>query len=140
MLTKKDLTLYELILLNAVLQSAEKSARVAYFLLLGGYFGLHRFYLKRIRSGMAQLFLFIDAILLYFASVVSRTSNYTLASLILCILSGCALMAWVFVDLFLLPGMIRSYNDAVKNEILAAIAHHRRMEQLAGRSIPDLDE
>ncbi|SFS44957.1 NINE protein [Paenibacillus sp. BC26] len=142
MLTKHDLTLSELLILNSELRGAEKSPAVAYLMLLGGHLGLHRFYLKRIGSGIAQLLLFIAAVLFYFvsaiSSAVSSTSAFTILAIILCILSGVALFVWVIVDLFLLPGMIRSYNEGVKQEILAAIEHHRRMEQLAGRPIPDL--
>ncbi|RAP76970.1 NINE protein [Paenibacillus montanisoli] len=144
MLTKKDLTLNELLILNSELRSAEKSAAVAYLMLLGGHLGLHRFYLKRIRSGVAQLLLFIAAVLFYFVfvftSAIAEEFAYSFLALIPCILSGVALFIWVIVDLFLLPGMLRSYNESVKQEILAAIEHHRRMELLAGRPIPgDLD-
>jgi hypothetical protein len=41
------------------------------------------------------------------------------------------------VDLFLLPRMIREFNEVIEREILDQIEHFRRMEQLAGRGRPD---
>ncbi|SDW48722.1 NINE protein [Paenibacillus sp. CF384] len=142
MLTKHDLTFNELLLLNSELRDTEKSTSTAYVMLIGGHFGLHRFYLRRIVSGSAQLLLFVAAILFYIGSRVTAatasTSNYTKLSLVLCVLSELVLLVWNIADLFLLPGMIRSYNEVLKQEILAAIEHYRRMEQLAGRCIEDL--
>lgn len=144
MITKQDLTLNELLILNSELRNSAKSAGVAYLMLLGGHLGLHRFYLKRPRSGAAQLILFLAASLFYFVTIlVSALSEDTSTSfyitLCLCVGSAIALTVWVIVDLFLLPGMIRAYNQGVEQEIITAITHHRRMEQLAGRSIPGLE-
>ncbi|MBM7569127.1 TM2 domain-containing protein [Paenibacillus sacheonensis] len=136
MLNKQDLSLNELMLLNSELRRAEKSAGVAYLMLLGGHFGLHRFYLKRKGSGAAQLTLFAAALFFYLISIVASASDSTslmIVSLTLCILPGLALFVWIIVDLFLLPSMLRAYNAAVEQDIIAAIVHHRRMEQLAGR-------
>ncbi|QHW33149.1 TM2 domain-containing protein [Paenibacillus rhizovicinus] len=136
MLNKQDLSLEELMLLNSELRGAEKSSGVAYLMLLGGHFGLHRFYLKRKGTGAAQLALFIAAIFFYFmiaiASAVDSTP-FTIVSVTMCVLPAVALFVWIIVDLFLLPGMIRAYNQGVQQAIIAEILHYRKMEQLAGR-------
>ena len=47
MLTKQELSLNELMVFSSELRRAEKSAAIAYLMLLGGHLGLHRFYLKK---------------------------------------------------------------------------------------------
>lgn len=133
---KQDLSLDELMLLSSELRGAEKSSGVAYLMLLGGHFGLHRFYLKRKGTGAAQLALFISAFFFYFMILIAtglESSPLTIVSVVLCILPAVALLVWILVDLFLLPGMIRAYNQGVQQAIIAEIVHHRKMEQLAGR-------
>ena len=70
-----------------------KSTGVAYllWLFLGGI-GAHRFYLGRTGSGFAYVCLFVLTIL---------TGG----------IMGIALGAWVLLDLFLIPGMVRTCNS-----------------------------
>jgi hypothetical protein len=145
MLTKHDLSVNELMVFNSEYKNAEKSAAVAYLMLLGGHLGLHRFYLNRKRSGTVQLLLFITAVFFYFmmglASEVpgADTSSVLILTIVLFGLPALALFIWVIVDLFLMPGMIKSYNAVIERDILAQIEHYRKMEQLAGRSRPEYE-
>ncbi|MBW7476526.1 NINE protein [Paenibacillus oenotherae] len=143
MLNRYDLTLNELMIFNSEMKSAEKSAGIAYLMLLGGHLGLHRFYLKRKGSAFGQLAVFAVAILTYifFAVAAELESDAFLAvSMVLFFLSALALFIWVIVDLFLLPGMIQEYNKVVERNILDQIEHHRRMEQLSGRGAVNLNK
>ena len=82
----------------------KKSVAVAYLLLLVvGFFGAHRFYLGRKGSAIAMLVLAIASLVL---------------SLVIVGLFGIvALYVWIFVDLFLVPGIAREYN----NRLIAAL-------------------
>ncbi|MBB3114718.1 TM2 domain-containing membrane protein YozV [Paenibacillus phyllosphaerae] len=138
--TKQELSLQELMILKSELKSAEKSTALSYLMLLGGHLGIHRFYLKRPGTGAAQLALFLVATIFYFVmAIASETSNETLVilSVILFVLPAIALFIWIVVDLFLLPGMIRSYNERIEQDILQEIDRHRHMEQLMGRDRQD---
>jgi TM2 domain-containing membrane protein YozV len=134
MLTKHELSLNELMVFSSELRRAEKSAAIAYLMLLGGHLGLHRFYLKRKGTAFVQLFLFISALFFYFMLIFSET----FMTLILFALPAIALFIWIVVDLFLLPGMIKEFNGIVERDILNHMEHYRKMEQLAGRSVPRL--
>lgn len=71
-----------------------KSVTVAYALLIFlGQVGLHRFYLGRVGSGIAQLLLGLSALIAGFAPLV-------------------ILWVWLLVDLFLTAGMVRESNKA----------------------------
>ncbi len=66
MTSRFDLTEKELLILESELRFTEKSLGLAYFMLLGGHLGLHRFYLGRRITGCIQLILFIISSFLYF--------------------------------------------------------------------------
>src|SRR4051812_7507963 len=71
----------------------KKSVGVAYVLwFLFGGFGAHRFYLSRIGTGVLMLVLFIGAFLT--AGIL-----------------GIPLAIWLIIDAFLIPDMVRSYNN-----------------------------
>ncbi|SME94133.1 TM2 domain-containing protein [Paenibacillus barengoltzii] len=130
MWTKSDLTTSELLLLNSEMNKREKSLGLAYLMLLAGHLGVHRFYLKRIASGVIQLCLFILAIGLYFVfaiataieSVDSPDTSYSLFLLIPVILFGLALTVWVIVDACLLPGIVRDSNAKLEQSLIEQIA------------------
>ncbi|MWC43674.1 NINE protein [Sphingomonas carotinifaciens] len=84
--------------------ASRKSAGVAYILLifLGG-FGAHRFYLGRIGSGAGML-------------ALNVLGWITLIAGVGLVLLGIA-WVWLFVDLFLVPGMARSYNMRLANDL-----------------------
>ena len=62
----------------------------------------------------------------------------TFITLFLFALPAIALFIWIVVDLFLLPGMLREFNGMIERDILSHMEHYRKMEQLAGRSVPSL--
>ena len=76
----------------------KRSALLAYVLwFFLGYFGLHRFYLGRITSGVAQLAL----------TLVSGALVVVLVGYLGLGLAG----LWWLIDALLIPGMTRGYNE-----------------------------
>ena len=87
---------------QTIIVKSEKSMGIAYALLIFlGQLGLHRFYLNRVGSGVAQLLL----------GIVGWATTW--------LLFGYALLGilwiWLFVDLFLTAGMVRAENEPVQN-------------------------
>jgi TM2 domain-containing membrane protein YozV len=79
-------------------EANKKSTGVAYLLwFLFGMLGVHRFYLGYNGSGAAILILTLFSILLSFVGI----------GLVLIFIP----IIWVFIDLFLIPGMAREYNN-----------------------------
>jgi TM2 domain-containing membrane protein YozV len=75
-----------------VLEANRKSAGVAYVLwFFVGAFGAHRFYLDQTGSGIAQLLLLLLGWLPF-------------------LLGWVVLGIWLFIDLFLIPGIVRRKN------------------------------
>lgn len=99
-----DLNRAEIARSQLMYDASRKSVGVAYLLLifLGG-FGAHRFYLGRVGSGVAML-------LLNFIGWVTLLAGVGL------ILLGFAWL-WMFVDLFLVPGIARQYNMRLANDL-----------------------
>ena len=85
--------------------AAKRSALLAYVLwFFLGWFGLHRFYLGRIASGVAMLVL----------HGFSWLTHFILIGFV-----GFALLGlWWLIDALLIPGMTRAYNERV----IAALA------------------
>ena len=84
--------------------AAKKSMGVAYLLwfFLGG-FGGHRFYLGQTGSAVAMLVICIASIVL---------------SLVFIGLLGFVVLGiWALVDAFLIPGMVRSFNNSLIDQI-----------------------
>ncbi|WP_265506906.1 TM2 domain-containing protein, partial [Paracoccus rhizosphaerae] len=78
-----------------------KSAVIAYLLLVFlGAFGAHRFYLGKTGTGVAMLLLWIVGLL----TLVLGVGLIALA----------AVGIWAFVDLFLIPGMIREDQERLR--------------------------
>ena len=76
----------------------KKSAVVAYLLwFFLGMFGVHRFYLGKPGSGAAILIITLLSFILMFAAVGFVTIFIP--------------AIWIFVDLFLIPGITRKYNN-----------------------------
>lgn len=127
-ITKNDLTVNELMVLNSSLRSAEKSLALGYLMLIGGHLGIHRFYLKRPGTATVQLVLFLIAVVSYFMTYlmlgVALNTPFIISLVFLC-LSAAALFIWILVDLFLLPRMIREWNTRVEQEILEEIIRYR---------------
>ena len=84
---------------------------IAYLLLLvGGFLGAHRFYLKRPGSGIAQAIANIGGTWLAFRDM-GNTAGWVLA-----VIGG----LWVLVDMFLIPGMVSAYNTVLAGRLSTA--------------------
>ncbi|GIO35285.1 hypothetical protein J41TS12_01460 [Paenibacillus antibioticophila] len=131
--SKHDLTTTEMLILNSEMNKREKSLALAYLMLLAGHLGVHRFYLKRIASGVIQLVLFLLAFVFYLAfgisagleSEASPETFYSLLFLVPLLLAGLGLTIWVIVDACMLPGMVRSWNQQLEQSLVAQIVSHR---------------
>jgi TM2 domain-containing membrane protein YozV len=81
-------------------EANKKSAGVAYLLwFLFGMFGVHRFYLGRSGSGAVILALTLISIFLSFVGIGFITMFIP--------------TIWVLIDLFLIHGMVREYNNGL---------------------------
>ncbi|WP_454278310.1 TM2 domain-containing protein [Sphingomonas sp. Marseille-Q8236] len=99
-----DLNRAEIARSQLMYDASRKSVGVAYLLLifLGG-FGAHRFYLGRTGSAFGML-------LLNFVGWLTLLAGVGL------VLLGFAWL-WLFVDLFLVPGIARRHNMRLANEL-----------------------
>ncbi|GMK47833.1 MULTISPECIES: TM2 domain-containing protein [Paenibacillus] len=128
-MNRQDLTLNELMVFNSEMRSSEKSAAIAYLMLLGGHLGVHRFYLKRKKTAIIQLILFLIATLAYILlSIASAAEQKALLiiSTILFALPAAALFIWVIVDLFLISRMVKAYNKEVERDLIEQIIRYRQ--------------
>jgi len=82
----------------------KKSVAIAYLLwFFFGMLGVHRFYLSQTGTGLAILFLTLGSILLMTVGI----GFFTIFIPII----------WVFIDIFLIPGMARQYNTALATRL-----------------------
>ncbi|WP_094096349.1 NINE protein [Paenibacillus physcomitrellae] len=128
---KRELTAQELLVLNSEMERQEKSLALAYLMLLGGHLGVHRFYLKKTGTAVVQLILFLAALLLYFLFAVLQgiypEDEFSgLLPLLLSVLCGIILTVWIIIDLFLIPRMIREWNDRTEQELIRQLMTFRR--------------
>jgi hypothetical protein len=131
-LTKHDLSVNELMVLNSELRDLEKSLGIAYLMLIGGHWGIHRFYLKRKKTAFGQLALFLAAGLFYILSAVAsvlQNDSFVLLCFLLTALAAIALAIWIIVDLFLLPGMVKAWNSQVEQQLISRITQFRNQQQ-----------
>jgi hypothetical protein len=121
-MNKSDLTLEQLIILQSELKHAEKSLALAYFMLIGGHLGVHRFYLKRPVSGSLQLVLFIIATLFYYlfaiATAINEESTVPYFFLGLCLVSAVTLFIWIIVDMCIIPRYVREWNLEQERQLI----------------------
>ncbi|MFM9278088.1 TM2 domain-containing protein [Paenibacillus jiagnxiensis] len=123
-LTKDQLTVNEMLILNSAMRDTEKSLALAYLMLIGGHLGVHRFYLKRVATAVVQLVLFILAFIFYIAFSITlevEGGAFMMLSGILLVLFGGTLTVWVIVDLFLMPRMVREWNQRAEEDIMAQL-------------------
>jgi hypothetical protein len=130
MLSKQDLTVDELLLLQSELRNSQKNLAIAYLMLLGGHLGLHRFYVKRYKTGTVQLLLFLVALtgyVLFGVMSAFEVNGVLLASTFILIfaLPALALFIWVIVDLFLMNRMIQDWNLKTEQQIIQDIVSLR---------------
>ena len=88
--------------INLANRSLEKSTAVAYlFYLFLPMLGAHRLYLGRTASGLVQLILLI---------IVAPLLAITVFLIPIALVLLCFLFIWYFIDLFLVPGIVREEN------------------------------
>jgi TM2 domain-containing membrane protein YozV len=81
---------------------------LAYVLLIFlGSLGIHRFYLDRKGSAIAQLLL----------SVIGWITVFIIIGFI----PLAIVYIWLFVDLFLIPGMVNRENEIIEKEIIQSL-------------------
>lgn len=98
-----QLTNEEKMLVNSEVANNQKSIGVVYLLwFFLGSLGIHRMYLGRKGSGIAILLL----------NILGWLTVVFLIGFVFFILVG----IWVFIDLFLIPGMTRDENQQLKEE------------------------
>ncbi len=86
-------------------EANKKSVGVAYLLwFFFGMLGVHRFYLHRGGSGTVILLLTLGSFFLMFIGI----------GLFLIFIPG----IWVFIDIFLIPGMARDYNNKLVDSLV----------------------
>jgi TM2 domain-containing membrane protein YozV len=103
-----ELTNEERVLVNSELNRKGKSLLLAYVLLIFlGSLGIHRFYLDRKGSAIAQLLL----------SVIGWITVFIIIGFI----PLAIVYIWLFVDLFLIPGMVNRENEIIEKEIIQSL-------------------
>jgi len=103
------LTNEERMLLNSEMQRKGKSMVLAYILLIFlGSLGIHRFYLNQKGTAITMLVLFL---------VGWATSWIFFIGYLFLI----PLWIWVFVDLFLVPGIVNKENEYIEGKIIYSI-------------------
>jgi TM2 domain-containing membrane protein YozV len=88
-------------------ESAKKSTGISYLLwFFFGGIGAHRFYLGRTNSAIGM--------------VVLLVASFILSFFFIGVFGYIALLIWVIVDAFLIPGIAREYNQTLMQRIEAA--------------------
>ncbi|MFF2094228.1 NINE protein [Paenibacillus sp. NPDC058174] len=136
-MNRSDLTLNELLVFNSEMKNVEKSAAIAYLMLIGGHLGVHRFYLKKKVSAIIQLVLFLLASggYIFFGFMTAFIDEgigsvaLFVVSLVLFLVPAIALLIWIIVDLCLISRMVREYNSVLEHQLVEQIIHHRTQQQ-----------
>jgi hypothetical protein len=128
-ISKQELSVNELMVLNSSMREAEKSLALGYLMLIGGHLGVHRFYLKRYKSAITQLLFFVISTASYFMATIFSDLEYrtpmTISLICLGVIGG-SLLVWLVVDLFLVPRMIREWNEQVERDMIRKIYEYRQ--------------
>jgi len=107
------LTTEERLLVNSEVQKRGKNILLAYILLIFlGTLGIHRFYLGKTGSAVAQLVL----------TIVGWMTVVLIIGFIPLVVVG----IWAIVDLFLVPGIIRQQNEEVEREITQELERNKQ--------------
>ncbi|HWG21907.1 MAG TPA: NINE protein [Terracidiphilus sp.] len=109
----------------AAYERNRKKIAVAYVLaILLGVIGAHRYYLDRGRTAMLMLALGFGGFFLAVAmTYMSAAFNGTVDAYLGDFLAGLLMLSaavWVLVDLFLIPSMVRKYNQKLSEELQRA--------------------
>ena len=107
------LNINEKMLIEQRVTNESKSAGIAYLLwFFLGYLGVHRFYIGATGTAVAQLLL---------AVIGALTAVILIGFVFIFILA-----VWWIVDLFLIPGMVSSYNNSVREKFTQEVLLDQR--------------
>lgn len=133
-LSKMDLTLEELAVLESEMLKKRKNKEAAWGLWAGlSYFGAHRFYTEDYGYASAMLLtsgIPIIAIIIMLSSV-DFYYGFTSFLLILFIIFLAGSLIWSWIDAFFLNKRIEAYNDSVEKQILNLIREERNLSKKA---------
>ncbi len=130
---KERLSEKQIALLMAEMMKSHKQAGFAYVLLVvGGLFGLHKFYLERTAQALLYFFLGLVVVLsnlITFSSAgflgflmghskAAQTMGFGFLLSIVCLI---ILICLIIYDLFTLPEQVRRFNDDLEEEIVQAL-------------------
>lgn len=116
----ENLTHEERLVVNSELQLKKKSIVLAYVLLIFlGEFSIHRFYLGYTRSAIIRAVAYLVGGIITLIGVFADMSGDTSAPLLLgwFILGILGLLN--FIDLFLIPSLIRKREERIKSEVVS---------------------
>lgn len=103
-----SLTNEERMLVNSEIQTRGKNTLLAYILLLFlGTLGIHRFYLDRTATAVAQL--------------VLTVVGWMTAILVVGFFFLAIVWVWMIVDLFLVPAIISEENDKLEKKVISTL-------------------
>ncbi|CDQ41918.1 NINE protein [Virgibacillus salexigens] len=101
----QNLNTQEKIYVNSEIEKRGKSILLSYLLLIFlGPLGIHRFYLGRVGTAITLLSLFL----------IGLITSWLLIGFIPLAVVG----VWILVDLFLVPGIVRTLNEKLEQQII----------------------
>jgi len=130
---KDRLSEKQIALLTAELMKSHKQAGFAYILMvIGGLFGLHKFYLEKTAQALLYFFLGLVVVLsslITFSSAgllgllmgrneSAQTMGFGLLLSIICLI---ILICLIVYDLFTLPEQVRRFNDELEEKIVQVL-------------------
>ncbi|WP_273129446.1 TM2 domain-containing protein [Metabacillus sp. HB246100] len=131
-ISKRDLTLEELSILQSEMLKRKKNKEAAWGLWAGlSYFGAHRFYTED--YGYASAMLLTSGIPLFAIIIMLSTLDFThpfqsfLLVLFILLLAGSLIWSWI--DAFYLNKRIETYNELVERDILSSIREEREQSK-----------
>ncbi|MFO7289198.1 TM2 domain-containing membrane protein YozV [Planifilum fulgidum] len=105
---KQQLNQHQLSMVQSEMEHKMKSMAVAYLLAIFlGYFGAHRFYVRKTGTAVTQLVLFLLGVV---------TAIFLVGFVFLFIVGF-----WVLIDLFLLHGQVNRLNEEIEREIIEQV-------------------
>lgn len=127
--SKFDLTIEELAILEAEMLKKKKSKEAAWGLWAGlSFFGAHRFYTENYRYASTMLLTSMIPIIAIMIILVSVEFYYGFTEFLLgfFIFLLCGSVIWSWIDAFFLNKRINDYNDSCENQILRTIMKNRK--------------
>lgn len=103
------------ILDNKMTQSAKSVAITYIFTIFLGWLGMHKFYLKDYKRGIAYLSMFVGGVFWGLLKWIAEPFQA------LSIINYTALIILIIVDLFRAPKLVNNYNNALEKSIIEEI-------------------